>query len=158
MRKLRWPLMVLLTLAFLATAGVAVAALNFHGHATGAQEVPAVDTKARGQVNFKLSKDGDELKYKLNVAKIDKVKFAHIHLAPEGQNGPVVAFLLSLQSPSTGEVHGTLAEGTITAASLVGPLAGQPLSKLLEAIEAGNAYINVHTDEYPGGEIRAQIR
>jgi hypothetical protein len=61
-----------------------------------------------------------------------------------------------------------LAEGTFTAANLVGPLAGHPLSDLLAAIQSGNAYVNVHTNDgqgaantgpgdFPGGEIRGQL-
>ena len=56
----------------------------------------------------------------------------------------------------------------ITAADLVGPLAGQPLSALIDAIDAGNIYVNVHTNDFvdppntgagdfPGGEIRGQV-
>jgi hypothetical protein len=56
------------------------------------------------------------------VANIENVVAAHIHLAPAGVNGPVVAFLFS-GAPS-GRSNGVLAEGTITAANLVGPLAG----------------------------------
>jgi hypothetical protein len=66
-------------------------------------------------------------------------------------------------------VDGVLATGTITAANLVGPLAGHPLSDLLSSMQAGNTYVNVHTNDgvappntgpgdFPGGEIRAQIR
>ena len=65
-------------------------------------------------------------------------------------------------------MDGVLAEGTITAADLVGPLAGHPLSDLIDAIQAGNAYVNVHTNDgvaptntgpgdFPGGEIRGQL-
>jgi len=50
-----------------------------------------------------------------------------------------------------------LAEGTITAANLVGPLAGLTLNDLLDAVKAGNAYANIHTTQNPGGEIRGQI-
>ncbi|PYV08229.1 MAG: hypothetical protein DMG07_26405 [Acidobacteria bacterium] len=62
-----------------------------------------------------------------------------------------------------------LAEGTITAADLVGPLTGNPLSELITAMEDGNAYVNAHTNDgvaptntgpgdFPGGEIRGQIK
>jgi hypothetical protein len=29
---------------------------------------------------------------------------------------------------------------------------------LIEEIKAGNTYVNVHTTQHPGGEIRGQIR
>lgn len=148
-----------LLIGLLLSAGVAVAASrSFHAHANGDQEVPAVATLAQGQAQFKLSDDGTELSYKLNVANLDGIRFAHIHLSAAGTNGPVVVFLLQPQSPTTGRVNGTLTEGTITAANLIGPLAGRPLSDLVAALESGNAYVNVHTDAHPGGEIRGQIR
>jgi hypothetical protein len=55
-------------------------------------------------------------------------------------------------------VDGLLAEGTITAADLVGPLAGMSIDDLLAEMRAGNAYVNVHSEANPGGEIRGQIQ
>jgi len=123
---------------------------------------------AQGQAIFQLSPDGIELLYKLIVANIENVVAAHIHLVPEGANGPVVAFLYDPAPAGGGRTEGVLADGTITAANLIGPLAGQPLSALITAMETGNAYVNVHTNdgvppvnrglgEFPGGEIRGQI-
>jgi hypothetical protein len=61
--------------------------------------------------------------------------------------------------PSAGlESNGLLATGTITAAHLVGPLAGHPLRDLLTAIQAGTASANAHTIQCPGGEVRGQVR
>ena len=77
-------------------------------------------------------------------------------------NGPIVVWLRPdgppPPPPIPGRFQGTYAVGTVTAADLVGPLAGMPFSALLEAMEAGNIYVNVHTAEYPGGEIRATLR
>lgn len=157
-------LFILSLLTLLVTVGAAVAANNnFTAHGTGDQEVqtPAVDTEAQSQAIFKLSDDGAALHYKLIVSNLDRIRFAHIHLAPAGQNGPVVAFLFDKpvdEIPTTGTVHGILAEGTITAADLRGPLAGKPLSDLVAALESGNAYTNIHTDAYPAGEVRGQIK
>ena len=142
---------------------------NFGAHLTGDEEVPARETLAQGQATFQLSQDGTELHYKLNVANIENVVASHIHLGPAGANGPVVVFLYGAVPPGGGRIDGRIAEGTITEADFVGPLAGQPFSALIEAMEAGNTYVNVHTNDgvgdvntgpgdFPGGEIRGQIR
>ena len=83
-------------------------------------------------------------------------------------NGPVVAFLYGPAAPAGDTVNGVLDERTITAENLVGPLAGQPLSALLDALSSGEAYVNVHTNDgvpptgtgpgdLPGGEIRGNF-
>jgi hypothetical protein len=126
---------------------------------SGAGEVPAVDTQAQGVAIIKLNQNGD-LTYKLNVANIENVLQSHIHVAPADANGPVVAFLYPDGPPPVlipGRFGGTLASGTITDADLVGPLAGGTVEDLLDEIRAGTAYVNVHTVQNPGGEIRGQI-
>ncbi|MBW6533730.1 MAG: CHRD domain-containing protein [Mariniphaga sp.] len=133
---------------------------SFKAHLSGDQEVPPVETNATGQANFKLSKDGDALHFKLIVANITDVRMAHIHLAPVGENGGVVVWLYPAGPPPElieGKINGILAEGVITADNLGGSLAGEPLDALIDELEAGNAYVNVHTNAYPGGEIRGQI-
>src|SRR3990172_6757167 len=162
----------MIVLIMLVTTSVAYASppeqRNFVAPLNGNEEVPARDTNARGLAHFKLSKDGTELSYKLIVANIKNVVASHIHLGPAGANGPVVAFLFGPAAPGGGRTDGVLAEGTITAASLVGPLAGHPFSDLIAAMETGGAYVNVHTNDgvapintgpgdFPGGEIRGQI-
>jgi hypothetical protein len=151
--------------AGLVAVGVAAASLNdrWQTHGTGDNEVPANTSQAQAQANFKLSDDGQSLSYKVNVGNIENVTMAHIHLAPAGSNGGIVAWLYPNTPPLQptlipGRSGGTLGEGTITAANLTGPLAGQPLSALIDAINAGNTYVNVHTSLLPGGEVRGQIR
>jgi len=151
---------VILICMVLATPVFAAPIRNFRAHLEGGQEVPPVATLAQGQVVFQLSKDGTLLRYTLIASNIENILQSHIHLAPAGVNGPVVAWLYPSSPPAVlipGRFSGVLAEGTITADDLVGPLAGQPLSSLIDAITAGNAYVNVHTSQYPGGEIRGQI-
>ncbi len=135
----------------------------------GRQEVPAVDTEATGQITFRLINAGDTLAYSLRLHGISNVVAAHIHLAPAGTNGQVVAFLYGPAAPAGGPVDGVLVEGVIEAPDLIGPLAGQSFSVLLEAMRTGGAYVNVHTSDgeepadtgpgdFPGGEVRGQIR
>lgn len=146
-------------LSLVLLSGVAAARTTFTAHGTADQEVQdvPVESRAQAQATFKLSKDGQSLGYKLNVAQLEDVLFAHIHLAPAGTNGPVVAFLAGPFTPPLDRANGRLAAGEITAADLLGPLAGHPLADLIDAMENGDTYINVHTVEYPDGEVRGQI-
>lgn len=133
---------------------------NYRTHLTGDEEVPAVETQAQGQAIFKLSADGETLHYRLIVANIEDVLMAHIHLAPAGENGDVVVWLYPDGPPPQlieGRFQGVLAQGEITTADLVGPLAGQTLDDLIAAFNNGTAYVNVHTVANPGGEVRGQI-
>ncbi len=138
-------------------------ARNFTAPVRGAAEVPPRPTDAVGSAGFQLSRDGQRLQYLLLVGRIDNVTQAHIHIAPPGENGPIVAWLYPgppeprAQRLIPGEFNGVLDEGVITAADLVGPLAGQPLSALVAELRAGRAYVNVHTTQFPPGEIRGQI-
>lgn len=136
------------------------AARNFVAPLEGAQEVPPVETRARGMAHFQLSRDGSEISYRLIVANIEDVLMAHIHLSPIGQNGGVVVWLYPDGPPPQlieGRSAGVLATGTITSDDLVGDLGGEALDDLLDAMRSGGAYVNVHTSANPGGEIRGQI-
>ncbi len=142
---------------------------NFVAHLTGASEVPAHATRAVGEVTFQLSPDGTQLDYRLISSNIQNVIASHIHLAPAGINGPITVFLFGPVAPGGGRSDGVLAHGTITVDDLTGPLAGHPFSDLIAAMSAGGTYVNVHTNDgvdgtntgpgdFPGGEIRGQIR
>ena len=164
----------------LVTAAVAGINANWSVHAKGSSEVPPRDSKGQAQAIFHLSPDGNSIDYKLTAANIENVFMAHIHMvqppavtAP-GVNGPIVVWLY----PSTdvgvtapldgGRIQGVIAQGTIRAGNLTGPLGGHPLADLIDAMRTGKAYVNLHTSDgvdppntgagdFPGGEIRADI-
>jgi hypothetical protein len=149
---------VLVVLGFTAPASASNGA--FVAPMSGAQEVEPVDTNARGLAVFHLSKDGTELSFRVNVANIENVTMAHIHVGERGVNGPPVVWLYPSGPPPVeipGRTNGTLATGTITADDLVGPLEGQTMDDLVDEIHAGNTYVNVHTTEFEDGEVRGQI-
>jgi hypothetical protein len=164
---------ILAILIFFTSAVAFAASRNFGTHLRGENEVPVRVTNAQGEARFKLNKDEQTLHFKLNIANIENVWMAHLHLGAPGSNGPIVVWLYPRQAPPPsqslpGRTQGTLAEGDLTAADLVGPLAGQPLSALLDAVAAGQVYVNVHTNDFvnppntgpgdfPGGEIRGQL-
>jgi hypothetical protein len=145
------------------------AAKNFVAHLDGGQEEPVRETPAQGQTIFQLNADETAIDYQLMVANIDNVVASHIHLGPAGTNGPVVAFLAGPFTPGGGPTNGILGQGTITAANLVGPLTGASIASLASLMRDGVIYANVHTNDgvapantgpgdFPGGEIRGQLR
>jgi hypothetical protein len=138
-------------------------------HLSGDQEEPSRDTDAQGQVVFQLNAAGTELRWRLISSNIDNVIASHIHVGPVGVNGPITQFLYGAVPPGGGAQDGVLSTGTIDGSGLIGPLLGQPLSALIAEMDAGNTYVNVHTNDgvaptnqgpgdFPGGEIRGQIR
>jgi hypothetical protein len=172
-RALSITLLVLLLLTFAGTVS-ASSSRDFEADLAGEFEVPAPRvTGAEGEAEFKLIANGTKLRFKVKVEDITNVWMAHIHLAPTGVNGPIVVWLFPrTQQPPTqsipGQFDGKLAEGLITAADLTGPLAGKSLSDLVAAMQAGNTYVNVHTNDFVdppntgpgdflGGEIRGQL-
>jgi hypothetical protein len=127
---------------------------NFTASLAGYNEVPPTNSNAAGECIVRIAKDESSIYYKLIAANIDDVTASHFHMAPEGVNGGVVAFLFS--GPQPGPQNGILAEGTITAADVINALEGD-LDALIDAIREGNIYVNVHTTANPGGEIRGQV-
>jgi hypothetical protein len=125
------------------------------------ETVPRVNSRATGMASFELVPPGNALQYYLIVDNIQNVQMAHIHIGAAGAAGPVAVWLYPPAPPARlipGMVNGMIGEGRITTANFMGPLAGQPFSALINALNNGQAYVNVHTTQFPGGEIRGQIR
>src|ERR671930_930964 len=127
----------------------------FDAKLTGKDEVPAKDTKATGVAEFTVT-GANSMSYKVTVNNMEKVTAAHIHQGKVGENGPIVVTLFKTNSPSA-TTNGILSQGTITSAKFEGPLAGKQLSDLINMINNGEAYVNVHTQANPKGEIRGQL-
>jgi len=154
----------LLVLALaVALPAAANSSLNFRAHLAGRNEVPAVNTRAQGQAIVQISRDESSIDFKLIAANIEDVTQAHIHCGAAGVNGPVVAFLYGFGPVVSPD--GVLSQGTLTAADVIprpdsdacpGGLAD--FADLVARIRAGDAYVNVHTLDNPGGEIRGQLR
>ncbi|WP_231184346.1 CHRD domain-containing protein [Haladaptatus sp. DYF46] len=130
------------------------------GQMTGESQPKRVKTNANGVAMF--TRAGENVRFVLLVSKLENVTEAHIHRGAEGESGPPVVWLYPSTTATegrqfSGQFDGVLASGTFGANDLVGPLQGQSLSELASAIQAGEAYVNVHTKQYPEGEIRGQL-
>ena len=138
-----------------ATNTVSARPRNFNLHLTSNAH-DEVDTNAQGQANFQL-RDG-ELNFKLIVANIQDVSMAHIHL--EEVAGPVSVWLHDFDTGAPalieGRVNGVLSRGTITDEDVAGPI--DTVDDLVDEIDDANAWVNVHTEAFPAGEIGGRIR
>ncbi len=128
---------------------------NYGASLSGANEVPAVMSNGKGIAKFNFSKANDAASFHVNVNGIEDVLFSHIHFGKAGANGGVVYTLR--EDKVTGPVSGLYARGEIMPMGLSGQLLGGDLFILREAFRTGNAYVNVHTDKFPSGELRGQV-
>jgi CHRD domain len=136
---------------------------------TGYEESPSVSTTGRGE--FTATMDGDVIQYRETFSGLQgTVTQSHIHVGQLGVNGSIVIFLcqtginpdptgLAPECPQQGTVKGTITTANVIAGATASQqLAAGDLAAVITAIRAGAAYVNVHTNISPGGEIRGQIR
>ena len=113
---------------------------GFIANMTGAQEVPAVTTSASALGIFTLSQNQEKLRFRVTLAGLSSaITGAHFHTGAAGANGSVVVNLLTY-------LTGNVLEGEIV-----------PTAAFLASLSQGQIYINVHTANNPGGEIRGQL-
>jgi CHRD domain len=106
---------------------------------TGGQEVPPVATSASGTGTIVIKGD-KTVSGSIKTTGIDGI-MAHIHLAAPGQNGPPIITL------------------TKTADNTWSVPAGAVLTDdQYKSFKDGNLYVNVHSAEHKGGEIRTQLK
>lgn len=114
---------------------------------SGSNEVPSVDTAATGNVTAEL--DGDTLKVNGTFTGLSSAlhevsgSAAHVHSAPKGSNGTIF-FNLTVTPNADGR-----------SGSFTGTKSMSDSDK--QVFKDGGLYVNVHTDDNPNGEIRAQL-
>lgn len=124
----------------------------------GSNEVPANSSTATGRVVFLVSKDGSYAEYSIEQRGLSGgIRGGHFHRGAAGTNGSVVLsfFFNADGSPNNAPTPGT------TDLELRGAIARTvtqaQLAPILADLRAGNIYANIHTPNFPGGEIRGQM-
>jgi hypothetical protein len=142
-----------------------------------------VSTSAGGEALFWLAPNGTALEYVLVVSNITNAFMAHIHLSPSGdilvwlapspdtatigEEASCVAVLsggpsLACSALVSGSFSGVLGQGTISSADMSGSKTcaacdNVTFSQLMTDIQAGNAYVNIHTTQHAAGEVQGTI-
>jgi hypothetical protein len=155
----------------LAFAAPGAQAEEFKVTLSGYQEVPASLSSAGAAVfeahirdNLFGPRIGWTLSYNDGFA--TPVQQAHIHFGQRHTNGSISIFLCTNLGngpagtqpcpPGPASIRGEAAAGDVIgpAGQLIGP--GE-IEKLVAAIRAGVAYVNIHTTQFPAGEVRGQF-
>lgn len=162
----------LLALITTAAASADESVLTMRASLSGFNEVLPKATMATGE--FKAKASGGKIVFTLTYSGLTTPAFmAHFHFAQPAVNGGIFIWLCGRPGTPAHQIcpPGTTARatvtGTITASDIqplnaVGTPADQDLNAgdmatALRIIESGDAYVNVHSDRFPGGEIRGQI-
>jgi CHRD domain len=135
---------------------------------TGYQEAtPAgVSSSASGTFNATIDDDASPptISYTLTYVGLSgPALVSHIHFGNRYDSGGVSAFLCGGGKPACppGVATEATVTGTITPADVIGPvtqgIGPGDFGKLVDAIRSGVTYVNVHTSQFPAGEIRGQI-
>ena len=165
-----------LAVAVIAAAVITSAAIATRGGGvkvplSSYQETPqTLSTPAFGKFRAFIDESNQKITYTLRYGGFETdVTQAHIHFGARATSGGISVWLCANNPPITGAPAGTQAcpkrsgtiSGDITPASVVGPvgqgIAAGEFGELLAALRAGVTYVNVHSEAFPGGEIRAQI-
>jgi len=135
---------------------------------TGFEETPStLSSPGRGFFRATVDEDAGTIQYSLTYDGVANVAQSHLHLGAHHTTGGISVFLCSNlgngpagtqacpQSP--GQIS-----GTIHSADVIGPtgqgIAAGEFAELLTAIRHDVVYVNVHSQQFPGGEIRGQLR
>ncbi|HJS76119.1 MAG TPA: CHRD domain-containing protein [Burkholderiales bacterium] len=105
---------------------------------SGAEEVPPLNVPGSGSGSFRVADDGT-ITGSVTTKEVQGT-MAHIHRGAKGTNGPVIVPL-----DKKGDTY------TVPAGRKLTP-------EQIADLKAGRLYVNVHTAQNKGGEVRGQIQ
>jgi len=135
----------------------------------GGGETGAISSTGRATLKLILDKTAQTLTYTLTYSGLTNVLQSHIHFGKEHVAGGIMVFFCTnlgngpagtptCPDDASGEVTVT---GTVSAAGVVGPSAqgitAGDFAGVVAALASDTAYGNIHTKQFPAGEIRGQV-
>ena len=127
--------------------------LIFNSNLLGSNEVPPVSTSAAGNAHFVLHPNRKSLKYDIRFNNLSTpFSSAHFHLGQINQNGPIIKTLTHDFIPTNNLRTSGFIQGTWSSKD------NEPLTELIvDEILANRVYVNIHSTQYPNGELRGQV-
>jgi len=153
-------------------------------HLVGYNETPStINSPGSAEFKARIRHDGTAIDYEMTYQNLSStVLQSHIHFGRPALTGGIVLFLCTNLGNAPGAVPAPQAcpetnpatiSGTLTAANVIAlpvtcptptTCSGQAIdsgaegfAEIINAIRAGAAYVNIHTTNHPGGEIRARL-
>jgi len=134
---------------------------------TGFEETPlTLSSPGRGFFRAVVDEDAGTIQYSLTFDGVANVLQSHLHLGAHHTTGGISVFLCTNlgngpvgtqacpQSP--GQISGTIHVADVIGPTAQGISAGE-FAELVAAIRAKAVYVNIHSQQFPGGEIRGQL-
>jgi CHRD domain-containing protein len=133
----------------------------------GAGETGAILSTGQGRLRLSLNTQTQQLSYTLSYSNLGApVAQAHIHFGKARVAGGIMVFLCTnlgngpAGTPACPAAGGTVT-GTLTPASVIGPIPQNIVpgnfAGVVAALTSLTAYGNIHTTQFPAGEIRGEI-
>lgn len=142
------------------TTGIPAGLEVFTATLNGANEIPPLVSPTPATGTAVITVMGNLISWRVDAGNINNVFIGHIHYGPADSAGGVMIDL----EPTPGDY-------TTTETIALGSLAGDTVLTVLTHMRNGKAYVNIHTTDgvggadppgpagdYPGGEIRGQLR
>ena len=115
----------------------------------------ATNSHGSGMAMVDYSVANNDFTYTLSWANLTgNATMAHIHYGAIGVSGPIVIPFFMSMMPATGTMSGTLTSADVMPDTSAGIFT---IADVARAILDGNAYVNIHTAQYPAGELRGQL-
>jgi len=156
---------VLISMCVLATTVLVVRAedvINLTASLRGVNEVPAINSDATASFRATIEPNGSITFTETFTNLGSNAILSHIHFGEVHVAGGVMIWLCGGggQPACPAATSGTFS-GTITAANVTGPtsqgITAGDLNSALRAIRQGAGYVNLHSVNFPAGEVRGQV-
>src|SRR5262249_15513589 len=142
-----------LGVVFLAVPGMVRADIILVAFLSGDDQGPLHDSEGQGISVIPLHDGIDTITYQVAFENLEaNATASHIHVGAPDVIGPVILPFKGVPSATSGTFNGTL-----TAADFMPGGGLETFDDAVQAILNGGCYVNIHSSEYPGGEIPAQL-